>query len=312
MTRPEVFTQFKIKKDAKLAPLSTFKIGGVSEYLAIAETPEKFVDIAEWAKKNKMPLTIFAGGSNTVFPDGKLKGLVLRFFGGKISFQGKECVADGGVLLGEVVKRSIGRGLSGLETLSGIPGTVGGAVVGNAGAYGHSIAEIVKSVEIWDGKKKRWISKRECNFAYRQSVFKERQWLVLRIRLGFKAGNAAALRRISRHIIAIREKKYKPGIKCPGSFFKNVLAADVPRKSLERIDRSKIIDGKIPAGYLLESVGSKGMRVGGIEIASFHGNLFVNKGRAKAADVRKLANILRKKVHRKFGILLEEEVRYVQ
>ncbi len=311
MTRPKDFTQFKIKKNAKLAPLSTFKIGGTSEYLAVAETPEKFVDIAEWAKENKIPLTIFAGGSNTVFPDGKLKGLALRFFGGKISFRGKECVADGGVLLGEIVKKSVGRGLSGLETLSGIPGTVGGAIVGNAGAYGHSIAEVVESVEIWDGKKKRWIPKRECVFAYRESVFKKQQWLVLRVRLEFKGGSAANLRQISKRIVAIREKKYKPGIKCPGSFFKNVLVADVSRKSLEKIDRSKIIDGKIPAGYLLESVGSKGMRVGGVEIASFHGNLFVNKGRAKAADVRKLADILRKKVHKRFGITLEEEVRYV-
>ncbi len=311
MTRPEVFTQFKIKKNAKLAPLSTFKIGGTSEYLAVAETPEKFVDIALWTKKNKIPLTIVAGGSNTVFPDGELKGLVLRFFGGKIVFRGKECVADGGILLGEVVKKSIGRGLSGLETLSGIPGTIGGAVVGNAGAYGHSIAEVVESVEIWDGRKKRWISKRECIFAYRESVFKKRPWLVLRVRLKFKRGIAPHLRRISKHIVALREKKYKPGIKCPGSFFKNVLVADISRKSLEGIDQSKIIDGKIPAGYLLESVGSKGMRVGGIEIASFHGNLFVNKGRAKAADVRKLANILRKKVRKKFGITLEEEVRYI-
>jgi UDP-N-acetylmuramate dehydrogenase len=311
MREKEDFIQFRIRKSVKLAPLATFRIGGVCEYFALAETPEKFVDIAEWAKKNKMQLTIFAGGSNTVFPDGELKGLALRFLGGKISFQGEECVVDGGVLLGEVVKKSIGRGLSGLETLSGIPGTVGGAVVGNAGAYGHSIAEVVQSVEVWDGKKRRWIPKRECVFAYRESIFKKRPFLVLRVRLKFKKGNATELKKISRNIIEMREKKYKPGIKCPGSFFKNVLVKDVSPRSLAIIDQAKIIEGKIPAGYLLESVGSKGMRVGGIAIAGFHGNLFVNKGRAKAADVRKLAGILRKRVYKKFGITLEEEVRYV-
>lgn len=312
MEKKEEFTQFKIRKNVKLAPLSTFRIGGACQYFALAETPERFVDIAEWAKRNRIPLTLFAGGSNVVFPDTKLKGLALRFLGGKVFFLGSECVADGGVLLGEVIKKSLNRGLGGLETLSGIPGTIGGAVVGNAGAYGHSVSESVKEVEIWDGKERRWIPKEECAFSYRESVFKKKPYLVLRIKLKLKKGKAADLKKVSRNIVKVREKKYKPGIKCPGSFFKNVLVKNVSARSLARIDQSKIIDGKIPAGYLLESVDSKGMRVGGIAIAGFHGNLFVNRGKAKAADVKKLADILRKKVQGKFGIVLEEEVRYVQ
>ncbi len=305
------FTQFAVKKNVALAPLSTFRIGGRAQYLCVAETPEAFISIFEWAKAHKMKTTIFAGGSNVVFPDGGLSGLTLRFFGGKIRFDRDECVADGGVLLGEVIRRAIARGLAGLETLSGIPGTVGGATVGNAGAYGHFISEVISAVEIWDGKKRRWIPRKQCAFAYRESIFKRKPLLVLRVKLKFRKGNTAELRKISREIIAKRERKYKPGIKCPGSFFKNILAAETSAKSLAKIDKSKIIAGKIPAGYLLESIGSKGMRVGGIEIAAFHGNLFVNKGKAKASDVRKLADILRKKVHKKFSILLEEEVRYI-
>ena len=100
MERKDDFVQFKIRKNVRLAPLSTFRIGGACEYFAAAETPERFIAIAEWAKKNHIRLTLFAGGSNVVFPDAKLKGLVLRFFGGKVSFRGNECVADGGVLLG--------------------------------------------------------------------------------------------------------------------------------------------------------------------------------------------------------------------
>ncbi len=301
-----------MRKGAKLAPLSTFGIGGRCERFVLAETPEKFVSIAEWARKNDMRLNVFAGGSNVVFPDKELKGLTLRFLGGKMSFDGNECIADGGVLLGEVIKKSLWRGLQGLETLSGIPGTIGGAVVGNAGAYGHSISEVVKSVEVWDGKKRRWIPKDECDFNYRSSVFKRRPFLVLRVRLGLKKGEASVLRKISKGIAEVREKKYKPGLKCPGSFFKNVLVQDVSRRSLAKVDKTKIIEGKIPAGYLLEEVGSKGMRVGGIEIAKFHGNLLINKGGAKSSDVKKLADILRGKVRRKFGIRLEEEVRYIE
>ncbi len=99
-------------------------------------------------------------------------------------------------------------------------------------------------------------------------------------------------------------------MRCPGSFFKNVLVSEISQRALKRIDPSKIIEGKIPAGYLLEQVGARGMSVGGIVIADFHGNLFINRRRGTAQDVRKLARILREKVRRKFGIELQEEIRY--
>lgn len=114
----------------------------------------------------------------------------------------------------------------------------------------------------------------------------------------------------SREIIQMREKKYKPGIRCPGSFFKNVLVKDVSKKSLALVDASKIIDGKIPAGWLLEQVGAKRMREGGVYIADFHGNLLVNDGKGTEKDVRKLARKLKEMVKAKFGIELEEEIRY--
>ena len=305
------FIQFSIKKNTSLKTMSTFGIGGRSEYFCSVDSPDKFVAVYEWGKRNNLKLNIFSGGSNVVFPDEKLRGLTLRFFGGRMFFKDKICLSDAGVLLGEVIKKSLSRGLMGLETLSGIPGTLGGAVVGNAGAYGRSISEIVKRVEIWDGKKKQWISRKECRFSYRDSVFKHKPVLVLRVELEFKSGHSAELRKISRSIIKIREKKYKPGLKCPGSFFKNVLICDLSKDSMSKIDKSKIIEGKVPAGYLLESVGSKGMVFKGLKVADFHGNLIINSGKAKSSDVKKLADLLRKKVYKKFGIVLEEEVRYL-
>ena len=118
------------------------------------------------------------------------------------------------------------------------------------------------------------------------------------------------MKKISREIIKTREKKYQPGLRCPGSFFKNVLMENISEKSLESIDKKKIIEGKIPAGYLLEEAGAKGMKLGGVRIANFHGNLLINSGRAKAKEVKKMVAILKRKVHKKFGIELEEEVRY--
>lgn len=301
-----------LKKNVKLALLSTFGIGGRTQYFCWAKNPSELVEAAKWAKKREMPYRIFAGGSNVVFPDKKIKGLVIRFFGGKIKPLGKDAfLADAGVSLQQVINKSISLGLRGIETLSSIPGTIGGAVVGNAGAYGHSISETVDKVEVWDEKKTFWLKKADCDFHYRDSVFKHKKLIVLRIKLRFiKRDTPKNLKKISKSIINIRTRKYKPGLKCPGSFFKNVLLKDVSKKSLKLIDQTKIIEGKIPAGYLLERVDAKNTKVGQAQVSDFHGNLIMNKNGATAAQVKKLAQILKKRVYKKFGIVLEEEIIY--
>lgn len=301
----------RIKKNVSLAPLSTFKIGGRAEYFYLAKNSDYLIEAIKWAKNRKLPWRIFSGGSNIVFPDGKLKGLLIKIDGVKLEFRGSKILADPGAALAELIQKSIAHSLKGLETLFGIPGTLGGAIVGNAGAYGHSISEVVEKVEVLNRKSiKQWLKNKECQFAYRESIFKHKPLIILRTVLRFKKGNSKILKKVSRDIIKLRLKKYKPGLRCPGSFFKNVLVKEVSQISLKKVDKSKIIEGKIPAGYLLEEVGAKGMKIGGIQIADFHGNLFINRGGAKAADVKKMARILKGKVRRKFGIELEEEIRY--
>jgi UDP-N-acetylmuramate dehydrogenase len=307
-----------IKNNVSLASLSTFRIGGKAEYFCAVKNFDELIKAIKWAREKKIPWQVFAGGSNIVFPDGKLKGLLIQIKNGLIrADRGNKrlITVDAGVLLADVIKKSISLGWRGLETLSGIPGTVGGAIVGNAGAYGHSISEVVQKVEILDEKlKPRWFTKAQCKFAYRESIFKHRLYIVLRAVMKFEKGNKKALQKISRDIIKIRLKRYKPELKCPGSFFKNVVISRIKRNTranlTNKIDKKKIIDGKIPAGYLLEQVGAKGMRIGGIEIAKFHGNLFINRGDATARDVKRLAKLLKGRVYRKFGIKLEEEIRY--
>ena len=228
---------------------------------------------------------------------------------------------EAGTGLAAVISASLQRGWAGLETLSGIPGTVGGAVVGNAGAYGHAISECVDEVEIFDPRTVsnvphqmlniRWLDKADCQFTYRDSIFKYKNYLILRVKLQFQAGDRVTLEQKSAEIIKIREKKYQPGLACPGSFFKNVLVSDVSAEGLNKIDQTKIIEHKIPAGYLLEQVGAKGLKTAHLEVADFHGNLIINRGGATAAEVKQLAKELRQKVQKRFGIMLEEEVRYL-
>ncbi len=302
-------TRISPKKNISLAPKTTFGVGERAELFVRAQSPEELIEASLFARAQKIPFHIIAGGSNVVFPDATLKGLTAQFLGGIVVDEENGFVTDAGVPLYRVVSRAIALGFAGLETLTSIPGTVGGAVYGNAGAYGHSIGESVSEVEVFDGRKRIWIKKTPRTFGYRTSFFKHKPYLILRIKFLFKKGDKAVLRKESQRIKEIREKKYPMNLKCPGSFFKNVLMKDVSKKALSRIDLNKVIEGKIPAGYLLDAVGARGMSVGGVCVADYHGNLILNSGKATQKDVLQLAEILKKKVQEKFGILLEEEVR---
>ncbi len=312
----------KIQTNIPLAECGTFRIGGVVKEVIEVTSSEEIIETLRRIGGRKF--CVFAGGSNIVFPDEGIPDTLIRVRGGNIDYEDGRIVADAGVPLAEGITFAIAMGLRGIETLSGIPGTIGGAVYGNAGAYGASISNCIEKVEVLVPKsrksqsinsksqtfERKWISRKQCALGYRESIFKKKDWIILRVVLKLKKGDREALEKKSKEIIAMREKKYKPGLRCPGSFFKNVLVKNVSKKSLALVDKTKIIDGKIPAGWLLEQVGAKGMREGGIYIADFHGNLFVNDGKGTAADVKALARKLKKKVFEKFGIELEEEVRY--
>lgn len=305
------------KRNVEISDHTYFGLKGRVSYLIETDKPEELKQIVSEARKADLNYFIIAGGSNIVLSDKKYSGLVIVYNErGKerrpesIIQKGNRLIVWGSVPLWKVIKYSTENALAGIESLSGIPGNISGAIYGNAGAFGHSISEAVEKVLIFNGKKDIWLTKKECEFSYRDSIFKKKPWVILSVQLKLKAGRRDKLRTYSESLIKKRAEKYS-NIKCPGSFFKNVLSVKVPKKTLIKIDKTKIIDGKIPAGYLLEAVGAKGMRVGGLYIADYHGNLLVNDGKATYKDVRKLVEILKDRVEEKFGIKLEEEVQYL-
>ena len=301
----------QIERNKDLTPYTTFGISGRAEYFGVVSRPTQFFEALAWADKMNVRWRLFAGGSNLVLPSARISGLVLRMYGGRIRRKNATTLrVDAGVPLAKVVDASIRLGLEGLERLSGIPGTVGGAVAGNAGAYGCSIGERVVRVLVWNGKNEVWLERKECEFKYRESVFKHRKFVILVVELAFSKGDGAALRFKSREIIKERLKKYPKRLRCPGSYFKNIPTDRLSKKTLSRIDTAKIIGGKVPAGYLLEAVGAKGMRRGGMMVAPYHGNLIVNTDGGTSKDAKTLARTLKERVKKRFGITLEEEVRY--
>ena len=303
----------RVRINIALASYTTFGVGGRARYFISVSNSAKLIEAVRLAAEKKWPYFLIAGGSNVVFGDKTFSGLVIHFKPKASLCRGQgdalTCLAN--LPLKHLIKTAIKSGLAGLETLSGIPGTVGGAIVGNAGAYGQTISDCLTRVEIFDGQKIKWLKKNQCQFVYRDSIFKSKDWLILRTQFRLAKGDRKALAKKAHEIIKIRSEKYDPSLRCPGSFFKNVLIKDISSRAKKLIDQSKVRDGKIPTGYLLEAVGAKGMRHGGIYIADFHGNLLINDGHGTYRDVIILTTKLKKLVKNKFGITLEEEVQYM-
>jgi UDP-N-acetylmuramate dehydrogenase len=244
--------------------------------------------------------------------DDGFPGAVVRYAAKSIEFDGAVVRVDAGAALQDLVDASIVRGLRGLETMTGIPGWVGGAVYGNAGAYGHSIQERVESVRLFDGREFRDIGNTECEFSYRESAFKRhKEWIIVSATLRLEDAAGEDLAAAAASILKIRNAKYPPEMRCAGSIFKNLMLADLPIDARARVPANVIREGKVPSAYFLEQAGAKGMADGAIQVAEYHANLIYNSGGGTAHQLRTMICELKRRVREEFGIELEEEVQYV-
>jgi UDP-N-acetylmuramate dehydrogenase len=273
---------------------------------------EAFIAALDVARASGLHFEVIGGGANLIVSDEGYRGVVLRFIADRLMSAGNHIVSDAGVVLQDLVDFAIDRGLKGLETLAGIPGWVGAAVYGNAGAYGHSISERVHKVRFVEGGAVRVFDNEQCEFRYRESTFKDhKEWIILSTELILDPADSAALRQTADDILKVRNEKFPPTMKCAGSIFKNFLLADLPATVAAQVPPTAIREGKVPAAYFLEQVGAKGMSEGDIRVATYHANLIYNTGPGTARDLRRLIAELKTRVRDRFGIEVEEEVQYV-
>jgi UDP-N-acetylmuramate dehydrogenase len=297
---------------APLSRYTRFAIGGPADIYAETASAEAFIAALKVARESGQNFIVIGGGTNLIVSDDGFRGIVLRFIATHIVAAGNVVVADGGAVLQDLVDFTVDRGLKGLETLAGIPGSVGAAIYGNAGAYGHSISERVHSVRFYDDHEIRVFDKEACEFHYRESIFKRhKNWIIFSTELAMASGDASELRKIAGDIVKVRNEKFPVSMKCAGSIFKNLLLAELPAPVAVEVPARVIREGKVPAAYFLEEVNAKGMTRGDIHVASYHANLLYNAGAGTAADLRALIADLKARVAAKFGITLEEEVQYV-
>ncbi|MBI4875372.1 MAG: UDP-N-acetylmuramate dehydrogenase [Acidobacteria bacterium] len=301
-----------VRRAEPLARHTRFGFGGPAALFAEARDAGAFIRAFEAARDGGLECVVIGGGTNLVASDAGFPGLVLRFAGAAISAQGSIVRVEAGAALADLVDFAIERGLGGLETLAGIPGSTGAAIYGNAGAYGHSISERVRRVRFFDGAAMSDLDAAGCEFQYRESVFKRRKdWIVFEAELALTPGSRDELHAAASGIVQTRNRKFPPEMKCAGSVFKNLLREELPETAAREVPGEAVREGKVPAAWFLERVGAKGMAAGGIRVAGYHANLIYNSGGGTAREFRELVSELKERVRARFGLELEEEVQYL-
>lgn len=295
------------------ADLTTLSIGGPVKEVTSVETEQQLINNIEAAVVKKIPYLVIGGGSNLLVSDQGFPGIVIKNEMAGMNTFGDNIIAKSGQSLQSLIDFATENKLAGLENLAGIPGTVGGAIYGNAGAYGQTISDHLISVKVFDpgSETMKQLENLECQFSYRDSIFKKNKQILLEATFSLAPGDAIELKVASLEIIKKREVKYPPGIKCPGSFFKNIPTETLPSEILAKLPKEFILYGKVSAGALLESVGAKGASIRNIKIAPYHANLFINEGNGTAQDFYDLAKTYSQKVFEKYGIRLEPEVQLI-
>jgi UDP-N-acetylmuramate dehydrogenase len=297
-----------------LSSITRFAIGGPAQVLADASSEAAL--IAAFDAVRGTAHALIGGGSNLVADDRGFPGVVLRYTANHIDIDGHIVRVAAGAVLQDLVNATIAAGLEGLHTMTGIPGWVGGAIYGNAGAYGHSIHEFVESVRFIDcsedSSSVREIGNAACEFRYRESAFKRhKDWIILETTLRLPSGDPVALRSSAEGILKVRNEKYPPTMRCAGSIFKNLILAELPETVRAQVPERVIREGKVPSAYFLDLAGAKGMVLGGVRVADYHANLIYNTGGGTSQEVRELIETLKTRVKDHCGLVLEEEVQYL-
>ncbi len=285
-------------RDIEMKDYTSFKAGGKAAEMVIVESVEELREILAEIDQAKRPYLMLGNGSNTLIKDSGFSGTVVKlgesFHQVKIHGEsGEKLVCGCGALMSSVAKAALAESLTGFEFASGIPGSIGGAVFMNAGAYGGEMKDIVESVNLVsrDGKVLRTVSGEEMDFSYRHSILQETGEVAVSVVLRLSKGDAAKISETMRDLTKRRNEKQPVQYPSAGSFFKRP-------------------EGFF-AGKLIQDAGLKGLSVGGAQVSELHSGFIINKGGATATDIIDLMHLVQNTVFDKFGVKLEPEVRII-
>jgi UDP-N-acetylmuramate dehydrogenase len=296
----ELLGEERVNRNAVLAPFTTFKVGGPADWLVTLKNADEVRAVVQLAREHGVPVSILGGGSNSLVSDAGVRGLVIRIHGGDVRALGPSSIrADAGLTINGLVRWTINRGIAGLEAWAGTPGTVGGAVFGNAHFQGRLISELIERVTLVtsDGSVAE-VAVEAMEFGYDYSRLHRTREVVLSVDFRTGSGDPAALREVARASLAFRKRTQPLEAASAGCIFQN------PDPAAERVP-----DG-IPAsaGALVDRAGLKGAAEGAASVSATHANFIVNQGGATAADIVRLVERCKREVADRFGVQLREEI----
>lgn len=282
----------QVSVDERMDRHTTFRIGGPADFFVVPKTPEMLAEVVNFCRKEQVPFYILGNGSNLLVGDKGYRGVIIQIFKNmnKISIAGEEIHAQAGAMLSVIAKQALANSLAGFEFASGIPGTLGGAVMMNAGAYGGEMKDIVKEVTVLTTEGEIvTIPGSEMEFGYRTSVVEKKAYIVLSAVLKLTQGMKEEIQKRMEELKGQRTSKQPLDLPSAGSTFKRP-------------------EGYF-AGKLIMDAGLRGFTVGGAQVSEKHCGFVVNRGCATAADVRELMKQVNEKVQSQFGVALEPEVK---
>jgi len=282
-----------LKPNYPLAKVTSLKVGGNAKAIVEVNSLADLKLVFQVINEHKLPYFFLGRGTNILASDLGYDGLIVSL--GQpfkcITLNGHKVTAGAGATLSKVVQLTAQNGLDGLAFAAGIPGTVGGAVCGNAGAFGHDISEVVSKVTVFQGGKLEVLTNSDLNFAYRSSSLSGQQLLILEVVLSLKAATAFEVKAKVQDYLQKRKKTQPREQLTAGSIFKNPPG--------------------LFAGQLIEACGGKQWQIGGAKVSAQHANFFINTGQAKASDFYKLILKAQKEVYERFKVKLEPEVKFL-
>lgn len=282
----------KIYFDEPMSKHNSFKIGGLADCLIKVETVEDLKQIVSFTNTNNIPLTIIGNGSNVLVLDGGIRGIVVKIDIKKLEIKENKVRVGAGNKIIEIAQNLLNQGLSGFEELSGIPGTIGGAIRMNAGAHGKEIKDIVKTVTVMDhnGNIKQMQNK-DMQFEYRNSIVEKENLIVLEAVIELKKGNKEEIQNKMKEYSKWRKEKQPLEFPNGGSTFKRG-------------------EGFVTA-QLIDECGLKGFQIGGAQVSTKHAGFVVNTGNATAKDIIELTNYIKEKVYEKYQKKIELEIEVI-
>lgn len=308
----------KIEQNVPLKQISHYKIGGKAKYFFEAKNIDELIKAVEKQRQSKMPLFILADATNVLISDEGFDGLIIKIQSADWRTKFEIIKAESGILMAELVKIAAEKNLSGLEWAAGLPGTLGGAIRGNAGAFGKETKDIIQEVASLDILQKNpKIVKRkakDCDFEYRSSIFKKnpQKEIIIEATLKFQKGDKKEIEKRMAQNINYRLSNHPMEYPSLGSTFKNIPISQFKKTAvLKEFPVKNDPFPIIPAAFLISEAGLKGIACGGAMISPKHPNFIVNVMNATSNDVKKLIRLAKNEVRKKFKIELQEEIEYL-